>query len=84
MSDGAPYHCTQGKIDRWRKVKLNHFSRKNRSKGYWSLIQRNGGVLKTNKGGQEYEISAGTHISQFSTVLVHCEAYSVLWSGGTL
>jgi len=60
------------------------FQEKNRSKGYWSLIQRNGGVLKTNKGGQEYEISAGTHISQFSTVLVHCEAYSVLWSGGTL
>jgi Electron transfer DM13. len=42
------------------------------------------GVLKTNKGGQEYEIPAGTDLSKFSTVLVHCEAYSVLWGGGSL
>jgi len=42
------------------------------------------GVLKSNKGGQEYAIPAGTDLSQFSTVLVHCEAYSVLWGGGSL
>ena len=42
------------------------------------------GVLKSNKGGQEYEIPAGTNLSQFSTVLVHCEAYSILWGGGSL
>jgi len=42
------------------------------------------GVLKSNKGGQEYAIPAGTDLSVFSTVLVHCEAYSILWGGGAL
>ena len=42
------------------------------------------GVLKSNKGAQEYEIPAGTDLSQFSTVLIHCEAYSILWGGGAL
>ena len=42
------------------------------------------GGLKSNKGGQEYAIPAGTDLAQFSTVLVHCEAYSILWGGGAL
>jgi len=42
------------------------------------------GVLKSNIGAQEYEIPADTDLSQFSTVLVHCEAYSILWGGGAL
>jgi len=42
------------------------------------------GVLKSNKGTQEYEIPPGTDLSQFSTILVHCEAYSILWGGGAL
>ena len=42
------------------------------------------GVLTNNRGAQEYEIPAGTDLSQFSTLLVHCEAYSVLWGGGSL
>ncbi|MEP1231227.1 MAG: DM13 domain-containing protein [Litorimonas sp.] len=42
------------------------------------------GVLKSNKGSQEYEIPADVNLSQFSTVLVHCEAYSILWGGGAL
>ena len=42
------------------------------------------GVLKSNKGAQEYAIPAGTDLSTFSTVLVHCEAYSILWGGGAL
>lgn len=42
------------------------------------------GELKSKKGAQEYEIPAGTDLSQFSTVLIHCEAFSVLWGGGAL
>ncbi len=42
------------------------------------------GVLKNNKGTQEYEIPAGTDLSKYSTILVHCEAFSVLWGGGAL
>jgi len=42
------------------------------------------GALKSNKGAQEYEIPAGTDLSQYATVLVHCEAYAILWGGGAL
>lgn len=40
------------------------------------------GELKSTKGGQEYEVPAGVDLSSFNSVLVHCEAYSVLWGGG--
>lgn len=42
------------------------------------------GELKSNKGSQEYIIPAGTDLSQFNSVLVHCEAYSILWGAGQL
>jgi hypothetical protein len=44
----------------------------------------NVGVLKKTKGAQEYEIPAGTDLSKFNSVLVHCEEYSVLWGGSDL
>ena len=42
------------------------------------------GELKTTKGTQEYEVPAGINLDDFNSVLVHCEAYSVLWGGGDL
>lgn len=42
------------------------------------------GVLKSNKGAQEYDIPADLDLAGFSSVLVHCEAYSKLWGGGAL
>ena len=42
------------------------------------------GKLSDNKGQQEYLIPSGTDLSKYKTVLVHCEAYSVLWGGGKL
>lgn len=42
------------------------------------------GKLQNNKGAQEYEIPAGTDLSKYKTVLVHCQAYSVLWGGGSI
>lgn len=42
------------------------------------------GELKATKGRQEYEIPAGVNLADFNSVLVHCEAYSVLWGGGDL
>lgn len=42
------------------------------------------GELKKTKGSQEYEIPAGVNLADFGSVLVHCEAYSVLWGGGDL
>ncbi len=42
------------------------------------------GELKATRGGQEYVIPDGVNIEDFNSVLVHCEAYSVLWGGGDL
>lgn len=42
------------------------------------------GELKATKGAQEYEVPAGVNLSDYSSVLVHCEAYSVHWGGGDL
>lgn len=42
------------------------------------------GELKSTKGAQEYEVPAGVNLDDYSSVLVHCEAYSVLWGGGDL
>ena len=42
------------------------------------------GELKKTRGAQEYEVPAGVDLSQYGSVLVHCEAYSVLWGGGNL
>ena len=42
------------------------------------------GELQSTRGGQEYVLPAGTNIDDFESLLVHCEAYSVLWGGGQL
>lgn len=42
------------------------------------------GELKKTKGAQEYEVPAGINLADYGSVLVHCEAYSVLWGGGAL
>ncbi len=42
------------------------------------------GELSSTKGAQEYILPAGVILSDFNSVLVHCEAYSVLWGGSDL
>lgn len=42
------------------------------------------GVLKSTNGTQDYVVPAGVNLADFNSVLVHCEAYSVLWGGGAL
>ena len=39
------------------------------------------GVLQSNKGGQTYTVPDGVTLADFSSVIVHCESYSVLWGG---
>ncbi len=41
-------------------------------------------VLKSNKGSQDYIIPTDIDLSQFSSILIHCEAYSKLWGGANL
>ena len=42
------------------------------------------GVLKDNRGAQEYVLPEGVNIADFSSVLVHCEAFSKLWGGADI
>lgn len=42
------------------------------------------GALVKHNGGSDYIIPAGTDLSAFNSVLVHCEQFSVLWAAGTI
>ncbi len=42
------------------------------------------GELASPKGGQDYVLPEGLSLSDFESVLVHCEEFSVLWGGGSL
>ncbi len=41
-------------------------------------------ALKSEKGAQEYQLPDDLNLDDFSSVLIHCEAYSHLWGGGAL
>lgn len=38
-------------------------------------------VLKSNQGAQSYIIPADVNLSDYKSVVIHCEAFSVLWGG---
>jgi len=38
-------------------------------------------VLKSNKGAQSYILPADLNLSDYKSVVIHCEAFSVLWGG---
>lgn len=40
--------------------------------------------LQSNSGIQEYEIPGDINLSDFTSVVIHCEAYSHLWGGADL
>ncbi len=41
-------------------------------------------VLRSNKGSQDYVIPSHIDLSQYGSILIHCEAYSKLWGGANL
>lgn len=41
-------------------------------------------VLKSNRGTQDYVIPANIDLSQFGSILIHCEAFSKLWGGANI
>lgn len=38
-------------------------------------------VLKSNRGQQSYIVPAGINLSDYKSVVIHCEAFEVLWGG---
>lgn len=41
-------------------------------------------VLKKSKGTQEYVLPDHIDVNDYASLLIHCEAYSVLWGGANL
>ncbi|MEP3891643.1 MAG: DM13 domain-containing protein [Hellea sp.] len=39
------------------------------------------GILKSNRGAQSYIIPKDVNLSDYKSVVIHCEAFSVLWGG---
>jgi hypothetical protein len=42
------------------------------------------GFVKSKKGTQDYVLPADISLANFGSILIHCEAFSVLWGGGNL
>jgi len=40
--------------------------------------------LKSNSGEQEYLLPEGIDLADYKSLLIHCEAFSVLWGGANL
>lgn len=40
--------------------------------------------LDSNRGGQTYEIPAGTDLSEYKSIVIHCERFSKLWTAAPL
>ncbi|ANM31740.1 hypothetical protein ABI59_22555 [Acidobacteria bacterium Mor1] len=40
--------------------------------------------LQKNKGAQRYPLPDGVSLSDYTTLLLHCEQYSKLWAGSSL
>jgi hypothetical protein len=39
------------------------------------------GVLKSNRGEQSYILPEGLRLEDYESVVIHCEAFTVLWGG---
>jgi len=39
------------------------------------------GVLKSNQGSQSYIIPDDINLSDYESIVIHCEAFTVLWGG---
>lgn len=42
------------------------------------------GELKTNRGSQTLQLPAGTDLSKYRSLVLHCEKYSKLWAASSL
>ncbi|MEK6153593.1 DM13 domain-containing protein [Flavobacteriaceae bacterium 3-367] len=40
--------------------------------------------LKSAKGGQSYKIPSNIVLKEYSSLLIHCEQYGILWGGSSL
>lgn len=61
------------------KTSASSLTGKNATKGAVRVA-----VLRSHKGAQRYKLPKGTTLSNYKTLIIHCEKYAKLWSTGTL
>ena len=40
--------------------------------------------LKKTKGGQKYKVPANVQLASYTSLIIHCEQYSIFWGGGAI
>ncbi|WP_394749270.1 DM13 domain-containing protein [Spongiimicrobium salis] len=40
--------------------------------------------LKNAKGGQSYKLSGSVKLSEYKSIIIHCEEYGIFWGGSSL
>jgi hypothetical protein len=58
---------------------ISSLSSKNVAKGSKFLAK-----LKSNKGDQEYKLPKGLKLSEYKSLIIHCQKYTKLWGGANL
>lgn len=61
------------------KIPIEELDSESASSGTVSI-----GVLKAKSGGQIYTVPDNINLTEFKSVIIHCEAFSVLWGGFNL
>lgn len=61
------------------KKPLNSITGKNATKDA-ILVSK----LKKNKGGQTYKIPGNIKLSEYASIIIHCEEYGIFWGGNSL
>ncbi len=60
-------------------LSVNDANEENSTKGSLMIAP-----LTSNKGAQSYEIPESVVLTNYASVLIHCEAYAKLWSAASL
>jgi len=63
------------------KVYLSSHSIEELESGAVETSSKKISVLKSNRGAQSYIIPEDINLSEYKSVVIHCEAFSVLWGG---
>ena len=40
--------------------------------------------LQKTKGGQKYKVPANVQLASYTSLIIHCEQYSIFWGGGAI
>ena len=61
------------------KKKVSDITGKNATKDAFLVS-----ALKKSKGGQKYKVPSNIKLSDYTSLIIHCEQYGIFWGGGSL